>query len=95
MQGGPFIPSSMAYTLTNTGSSSLDWTASKTQLWIDISVTSGTLMPGANTTITASLNGNADNLTSGIYYDTVTFTNTTNGTGNTTEDVTLYIDTLH
>ncbi len=95
MQGGPFIPSSMAYTLTNTGSSSLDWTASKTQSWIDISVTSGTLMPGANTTITASLNGNADNLTSGIYYDTVTFTNTTNGTGNTTEDVTLYIDTLH
>ena len=95
MQGGPFIPSSMAYTLTNTGSSSLDWTASKTQSWIDISVTSGTLMPGASTTITASLNGNADNLTSGIYYDTVTFTNTTNGTGNTTEDVTLYIDTLH
>ena len=39
--GGPFIPSNLSYTLENTGGSSIDWTAAKTQPWTTLSAVSG------------------------------------------------------
>jgi hypothetical protein len=89
--GGPFSPSSAACTLTNTGTASMDWSASKGQAWVTLSATSGTLAAGANTTVTVSLNSGAASLGAGSYSDTVTFTNTTNGTGNTTRGVSLSV----
>jgi len=93
--GGPFTPSSKSYTLQNTGGQALNWTAGVNQNWVSLSPTSGTLNPGASTTVTVSINSNADGLTAGSYSATVTFTNTTNGQGNTTRSVNLTVQALN
>jgi len=91
-QGGPFSPSSKSYTLQNTGGSSINWTASKGQAWVTLSSAGGTLGPGSSTTVTVSINSNANGLAAGSYGDTVSFTNTTNGNGNTTRPVSLTVN---
>ncbi|MFU8892485.1 MAG: InlB B-repeat-containing protein [Luteolibacter sp.] len=92
--GGPFSPSTIEYTLSNPGDFSINWTAGKTAAWLDLSATSGTLAPGANTTVTVSINSAANSLSAGSYNDTVTFSNTSNGNGNTTRSVSLTANAL-
>ncbi len=89
--GGPFSPSSQSYTLTNPGGSSISWTASNAQSWATTSPASGTLAAGGTATVAVSVNSGANSLAAGSYSDTVTFTNTTNGTGNTTRPVSLTV----
>lgn len=89
--GGPFNPASQNYTLSNVGSNTLNWVAGKAANWLDLSPTSGTLAPGASTTVNVSVNTNANSLAEAAYSDTVTFTNTTNGIGNATRAVNLYV----
>jgi hypothetical protein len=89
--GGPFNPSSQVYALTNSGGASLNWTASNTANWLSLSPVSGTLAAGAATTVTVSINANATNLSANSYSDTVGFTNTTNGAGNTTRPASLTV----
>ncbi|MBK8267390.1 MAG: PKD domain-containing protein [Planctomycetes bacterium] len=90
--GGPFSPASKIYTLTNFGGTSINWTAAKTQSWVTLSSSGGTLAAGANTTVTVSINSNANSLAAGSFSDAVTFTNSTNGTGNTTRPVSLTVN---
>ena len=90
-QGGPFSPSSKSYTLQNTGGTSINWAASKLQAWASLSSTSGTLGPGLSATVTVSINSNANSLAPGSYSDTVSFTNTTNGNGDTTRPVSFTV----
>jgi hypothetical protein len=94
VQGGSFSPLSQSYTLTNTGGAAINWTASKTQPWVTLSPASGTLAAGATATVTASINSGASSLAAGSYSDTVTFTNTTNGTGNSTRPVSLTVNAV-
>ncbi|MBI4685680.1 MAG: carboxypeptidase regulatory-like domain-containing protein [Nitrospirae bacterium] len=91
-QGGPFSPSNKTYTLSNTGGTSINWTASKGQSWVSLSATSGTLSPGTSTTVTVSINSNANSLAPGNYVDLVNFTNTTNGNGDTNRTVNLTVN---
>ncbi len=91
VKGGPFTPSSITYTLANTGGSALNWTAARTMTWVSLSSAGGTLAPGASTTLVVSINSNARRLNVGTYTDTVTITNTTTGSGNTTRTVTLTV----
>jgi hypothetical protein len=89
--GGPFTPSSQDYSLHNSGSTSINWTAADGAAWTTLSAASGTLNGGASASVTVSINAAANSLTAGIYSDTVTFTNTTNGDGDTTRPVTLTV----
>jgi ELWxxDGT repeat protein len=75
--GGPFVPPSAAYTLTNEGVASLNWTASHTQTWVSVGPASGSLAPGGSATVTVSINANANTLPVGSYSDTVAFTSST------------------
>jgi len=79
--GGPFLPSSMTYVLSNTSGSSLSWTAAKTAAWLDLSSASGTLPAGATVAVTVSLNTSAESLApnSTPYADTVVFTDAASG----------------
>jgi PKD repeat protein len=88
---GPFDPVSQTYTLSNSGGATLSWTASKTAPWLTLSATAGTLAPASNATVIASINGNANSLTPNSYFDTISFTNTTNGAGNDTRPVSLTV----
>jgi len=74
-EGGPFTPATKDYTVTNTGSSPLNWSASKTASWIDLSNTGGTLSGGNSALVQVSSNATTDGLTPGSYSDTVRFTN--------------------
>ena len=58
------------------GGANLNWTATNTANWLTLSITGGTLAPGAGTNVTVSLNANANSLAAGSYSDTVSFTNT-------------------
>jgi hypothetical protein len=89
--GGPFAPSSQAYTLRNVGERTINWRAARIQPWTSLSTSSGNLNPGASRTVTVSINVLANGLAAGLYEDTVTFMNTTNGLGNTTRPVSLTI----
>ena len=89
--GGPFNPSSRIYTLTNSGATSLSWSATNAQNWVSLSSTLGTLAPGASAAVTVSINTNADTLAAGVYADTVSFTNLTSGNGSTDRPVGLTV----
>ena len=90
--GGPFNPNSQSYSLSNAGNATLGWTASNSANWLTLSANSGTLVPGSNTMVTASLNANANNLSAGNYPDTISFLNTNTGTGSTTRGATLTVN---
>jgi hypothetical protein len=89
--GGPFSPLSLTYTLANTGGSTLDWTANPSQDWVSLSTAAGTLTTGASTTVTVSINAQAENLEPGSYSDSVSFINATSGDGNTLRPVGLIV----
>ncbi len=90
--GGAFSPSSATYTLTNSGTGTMSWTAGKTAAWLTLSASSGTLAAGASTTVSATINTAANSLTAASYSDTITFTNSTNANGNTTRAVSLTVN---
>ena len=89
--GGAFSPSSATYTLSNTGTGTLNWTASKTAAWITLSSSSGSLAAGASTTVSATINSTANSLSAASYSDTLTFTNSSNASGNITRAVALAV----
>ncbi|MGA3163640.1 MAG: autotransporter-associated beta strand repeat-containing protein, partial [Verrucomicrobiota bacterium] len=77
--GGPFSITNGTFSLTNTWTSSLDWSLANTSSWLDASPTNGTLAASGSTNVTVTLNSNAYSLPSGYYTATVWFTNLNDG----------------
>jgi hypothetical protein len=89
--GGPFSVVSQTYTLTNIGSTPLNWSLVNTSLWLTVSSTGGTLNPGgAAATVTLSLNSVASNFLIGNYSGNVSILDATDGTAENRE-VDLYV----
>jgi len=78
--GGPFSVTSQSYNLENTGSVPLTWSLVNTSSWLNVSSDGGTLNPGDNTTVTVSLNANANRFMIERASDNVLFKNLTAGT---------------
>jgi hypothetical protein len=76
---GTVNPPSFPYTITNAGTSEIQYRVSTNQNWLNISPTNGTLPGGRSVRIDLSVNNNARNLSPGTYTATVTFRNTTTG----------------
>jgi hypothetical protein len=89
--GGPFHPGNQVYTLINTGDATLNWMAANMQNWLSLSSSSGALAPGESKTLTVSIEASAALLPVGSYADTVVFTNTSNGQGNSSRNMSLRI----
>ena len=77
--GGSSSPSKRVYRLKNQGTTSLQWTASKTQAWTTVKPSSGTLGVGRTVEITWSLNADIDALPAGEKHDILTITDTNTG----------------
>jgi subtilisin family serine protease len=92
IEGGPFAPANVTYTIANSGGSSIDWIAAASHDWIAIHPTSGTLTPGAAVAVSLSLTETAETLAAGTHTDTVTFLNITNSKGNTSRSINLHVD---
>ncbi|MEX1045348.1 MAG: endonuclease, partial [Chthoniobacterales bacterium] len=86
--GGPFNPASWTYAVSNSGVTSMDWTASGPD-WLDIAPQGGRLEPGEVVTVTAAGNGVSSALGEGAYDGAIDFANATNGDGNTSRAVRL------
>ena len=94
-EGGPFVPSSTTYTLTNTGANPLDWSATASASWLTVSAGSGTLSPDASITVDVSINATANTLPQGTYSDTVVFGNATSGVNQGRNVVLVVTDALN
>ncbi len=77
--GSAINTATQTYTLTNTGTAPLSWTATKTQDWLTLNATSGTLAADASTTVIATVNSAAANLAAGTFTETISFNNLTSG----------------
>ncbi len=79
--GGPFSVTSQTYTLTNLGSTPLNWSLVNTSSWLTVSASGGTLNPGgAAGTVTVKLNAAATNFLIGNYGGNVSCIDLTDGT---------------
>jgi len=90
-QGGPFDPASKVYTLQNVGGQTLNWSASKTQSWMSLSKTAGTLGPNETDTVTARIDASANGLAPGAYADSLSFNNMTSGAGDSVRSASLTV----
>lgn len=91
--GGPFVPSTKVYTVSNSGSQTIDFNVSKTQAFLTLSPNSGTLSAGQSLNVVVSINSAANGLPLGSHSDIVTFTNSTNNNGSTSRSVSLEVVT--
>ena len=92
-EGGPFLPALQTFYLFGMATNgSLNWSASCTSSWITLSATNGSLAASENTSLTLTINTNANLLSEGDYYDSFVFINTTSGKGSTTQSVHLVVN---
>lgn len=92
--GGPFVPATTHYLLTNSGGLSLSWGAASPATWLTLMATNGQIAAGAGLTVTAIVNSAANALPAGSYSNVVYFTNLTSGLGSTQQLASLTVNPL-
>ena len=75
--GGPFLPDSLSYTVTNAGMTSLSWSAGGTEPWVSVSPGNGTLAAGQSAQVLVAFTMQAGQLSHGEYPADVVFSNQT------------------
>jgi hypothetical protein len=90
-QGGPFSPAGIDYTLENQSAGNLLYSVTVDETWLEVANGSGNLPPGGDATVTVSLSSAAAGLSNGMYSGLITFTNMTNGDGDTTRPASLQV----
>ncbi|MDF7806305.1 C25 family cysteine peptidase, partial [Pontiellaceae bacterium B12219] len=78
-EGALSLPYTMNYSLTNSGPASMDWVATNSAAWLDITPATGTLSPYTQTNLTLTINSSANTLPYGGYDSLVTFSNASSG----------------
>jgi hypothetical protein len=72
------LPGSAPFVITNTGTTTFNWSVINTSSWLTVSASSGSLVANGSTTVNLNLNNaNATNLAPGTYSATVLFSNAT------------------
>ena len=77
--GGPFLPACTTYTLTNSGTTPLTWTASTSASHLTLSAASGSLAPSEQVEVGACFNATAEALPEGSYTAIIQFGNQSSG----------------
>ena len=75
--GGPFQPWGRTFTMTNSGTNMLLWSASTTAGWLQFLPASGQLPPGSTSNVVVSLNSAAAALPAAVYSAAITWSNAT------------------
>lgn len=73
-KGGPFSPATKTLTLSNDGASTINWSSNPNASWLSVTPASGSLVPGANVTVTVTTQANA--MEPGFHSTNLVFTNT-------------------
>ncbi|MDH3349431.1 MAG: hypothetical protein OEM02_15200, partial [Desulfobulbaceae bacterium] len=92
ISSGPFSPASKTYTLSNFGGATLDFSVTKNAAWLDLSTISDSIPGYDSTTVTLTLNTEAEKLLFGNYTDTITFSNDIDATQDATRLVDLTVE---
>ncbi len=91
VQGGPFEPAEMVYTLTNTGDTVVGFTASVTDSWVSVAPGSGSVPIGGTAEVTVGFSPSVENISVGRHQGGLNIVNTELGAGTTARPVTLNV----
>ena len=90
-RGGPFPPPHGTYTVSNVGCGVLNWDTTRSATWIGRLPASGTLNPGASTSVSVYPGAGAPPLLAGEHRGKARFRNLSNGMGTTDRVVILRV----
>ena len=89
--GGPFEPASLVYTLSNSGSEPLNFSVVSAESWVSVQPATGSIAPGASTSVTVGLSAEANQLFPGTYGTSILFDNLAGLEGDTLRAVNLTV----
>jgi hypothetical protein len=92
-EGGPFVPTSMTFTLRNGGDLPLDVALSVSEPWLAVAPAAVQLAADGTQEVVVSLTAQADHLRPNRYFGTLSVVNTTNHEGDCTRDIQLTVGT--
>ncbi len=93
LEGGPFTPKGVTYTVENLGGSGLPWNLTGLIAWNTASITSGFVYPGGSVSVEVNVNYLAEGLSPGTYGDNYAFANSYTGSATTrTSQLTIGAD---